>query len=297
MPWQIPVFLRVVVSYFLHPYFVKKVADAPSRARSLVVQYVCTALCAGCAGLIGGADWGDVRIFVVMVIGAFNAFACYCHWRATAMSLSKTSLFTQADDLITLALGYLILGEGKVVGFALGVGVLLAVGSALLFAYEKGHKSAGSGTREATSHAWGIGVWIGLYSVIWGVAVFSMRYLSLEGMTLLAYVFAWYAGSVVGALAVRLFASKEEVGQPLTRRQVFIAARPALTAWTALMLSYWSMQLAPIIVVQPIMQVSEMIFPMIIGLWIFKEIHGLTRRGKCAITMGLVGGIIISLSY
>ena len=63
------------------------------------------------------------------------------------------------------------------------------------------------------------------------------------------------------------------------------------------MSAYWAKMLAPITVVQPIFQVSEMIFPTLIGLWIFKEAKELNAWSRMAIVLGLAGGVTIALSF
>src|SRR3989344_9413055 len=111
MPWQVPVILRIVIGYLILPVLTKKIAKAPSRTRNLVWQYFLAAVFALIFAAIQGAELFQSRVLIVMLIGAFNAFACYCQWRAVDISLSKTSIATQWDDLITLGLGYLVLKE------------------------------------------------------------------------------------------------------------------------------------------------------------------------------------------
>lgn len=293
MFWQIPVLCRIIFGYLIAPSLIKIIAGSPSRTRSLVWQYFFSAVFALTTALIIGADLWETRIIVVAVIGAFNAFACYCHWRAVDISLSKTSLFTQADDLTCLFLGYLILGEGKLISPFLGLGVILCVGSALLFAWQKSREVKSNG-QLPKGDIWS---WVILYSIIWGVAMFSMRYFALDGMALSSYIAAWYSGSLIGAFATFLLGGKKEAGQPLRSKQILRIIPLSLTIWLSLMSAYWAKMLAPITVVQPIFQVAEMIFPTIIGLWIFKEIKELSLISRVAIIIGLMGGMTLIFNY
>lgn len=288
---------RVIIGYMIAPALIKKIATAPSRTRSLAWQYFFSAILALSVALIADANLWETRMVVVTVIGAFNAFACYCHWRAVDISLSRTSLFTQADDLICLGLGYIILGEGKFLSAWLGIGLILSLMSVFMFTFAKTRAPKTDNAQMFKRKKWTIGVWVALYSIIWGVAVFSMRYFSLQGMSLPSYIAAWYSGSYIGALAVFLLGGKKEAGKPLKMAQILRVAPLSLVIWLSLMSAYWAKMLAPITVVQPICQVSEMIFPTLIGLWIFKEAKELNFWSRLAIALGLAGGTTIALSF
>lgn len=292
MPWQIPVILRVIFSYIIAPNLIKRITSAPSRTRSLVWQYFFAAVFALLIALISGTNFVGWQILTVAIIGAFNAFACYCHWRAVDISLSKTSLFTQADDLTCLLLGYLILSEGKLLNLSLGAGVVFCVGSGLLFVWEKSRV-----TKNDKPFKRDIWLWVMLYSIIWGVAMFSMRYFSLKEMSLPAYVASWYGGSFCGACVVFALGGGKEAGKSLKKKQIGLILILAANILISLMLAYWAKMLAPLTVVQPIFQISEMILPTLIGLWIFKEAKVLSFVGYMAIIAGLIGGTTIILSY
>lgn len=296
MYWQIPVLCRIVIGYLISPMLIKRIATKPSRTRSLVWQYFFSASFALLAALIFGANLQDRRLLAVAVIGMFNAFACYCHWRAAAISLSRTSLFTQADDLICLALGYIVLGEGRFVGPVLAIGLALALGSVALFTYTSAR--ATKLKLESEGKKGKIGFWVALYSVIWGISIFSMSYFSLKGVSLPSYMAAFYGGSLVGALFVFLLGGKKEAGVRLPLAQIVRGVAPlSLCIWLSLMTSYWARMLAPVTVVQPVFQVSEMIFPTLIGLWVFKEKRELTHQGWVAIALGLAGGLTLAFSF
>ncbi len=293
MPWQVPIILSVLVSYIIAPILIKKIARSPSRTRNLVWQYFFAAALATLSALIIGTDFSGKQAVVVAIIGAFNAFACYCQWRAIDISLSKTSLFTQADDLICVFLGYLILGEGQLLNILLVIGVVFCVGSGLLFVWEKIQKNKND--NKPFKHS--IWLWVMLYSIIWGVAVFSKRYFFLGGMSLLTFVASWYGGSFCGACVVFALGGKKEAGEPLKLKQIGGVLVLAVIIWTSLMLGYWVRSLAPLTIVQPIYQIAEIILPTIIGLWIFKEAKELSTISRLAILIGLTGGMILIFGY
>ena len=59
----------------------------------------------------------------------------------------------------------------------------------------------------------------------------------------------------------------------------------------------WPNSLAPIVVTTPVFQVSEMIFPTLIGLYIYNEKKNFNWLGWVAMGLGLVGGLIIAFSF
>lgn len=292
MFWQIPIIFRIIFGDLIAPYLQKKISAKPSRSRNLFWQYFFTALFATTVAFFCGVEFNDSKFLIILIIGTFNAFGCYCQWRAIAISLSKTSLFTQADDLIAMTLGYILLHEASSLNTFLVIGVTLCLGAVMIFTYNE--YRAGEKIKISLS---GIGIWVASYSIIWGIATFSTRYFVLKNMPLPSYIAAWYLGSLVGACIIFLLSSKKEKGQTLTLRQIGQIAPLATTIWISLMFSYWSFMLAPITVVQPILQVSEMTFRTIIGLWVFKEIKELNRTSKIAMIIGLAGGLIIIFSY
>lgn len=293
--WIIPVVLRALNSYVVEPILTKRMTHKPSRARSLVWTYLVAALIMLSIGIVTQTDFLVPGMVMVLIIGALNAFAAYSKWRAFAISLSKTSLFTQADDLIAMGLGYAVLGEGRILSPLIGAGILVILGSAFLFQYvrarDKGILLDNSGKAD---RLW---KWIAIYSVIWGVANFSQRYFSLKGMSLIAYIGGWYGGSLVGALIVYALSSRQERGPSLSREQIRGTALLAAVFVCGQMLGYWARSLAPLLVVEPFFQLAEMFFPLAAAFWIFKEHQSLNRAEKFAIAVGLVGGVMIVFGY
>ncbi len=302
MHWLVPVMLVSLVGYVVQPYFNKRIADLPSRTRNLCWQYLFAAIFANLTALVVGVNFfKDPRVIVIVILGIFNAFACYCYWRAIAISLSKTSLFTQADDLTAMVLGSFILGESRLLNFSLGIGIAFSIFAVFLFIVAKRRMASRDIQRNDAFCQYdlknGIAVWVALYSIILGVAMFSMRYFALKGMLLPTFIVGWYSGAFIGALIVFVFAGKAEAGQPLRIKNALRILPLSLTIFTSLMLAYWARSIAPLIVTQPIFQVAEMILPTAMGLWVFKEMKELNLLSRIAIAVGLAGGIIIALSW
>ena len=142
--------------------------------------------------------------------------------------------------------------------------------------------------------------YVGTYSLIWGIANFSMRYYSFkEAMPTGVFLTAWYGGAFLAALTL-LFSYQEKGGaantQRLSARGVIGSAILALCIAVSLALGYWAFKFAPQTAIQPLYLVAEMTVPALIGLFIFKERKGLTRQEWIFFAMGFAGGTMIALT-
>jgi len=291
MSWQFLACLAFLYQYGLVQIAIKKIgAVEGSRTRKLVWQYFFAASLAFITMAIAGQldlSWSFV---IVAVIGAANAFGCYCHWRAYDISMSRTAVLSNLDDLLAIGLGYAVLGELRVLTPILTVGIVVSVTSAMVFAKIK-HSND-----ESSNHRL-IG-WVLGYTIIWGVAMFSMRFFSLQGLNIFTYIAAWYFGAWLGALFTRfVIMGCEEAGPPLTYAQRAKVLLLAVGIWTSLMLAYLMRTLVPITVIQPIQLVAELSIPTIIGLTIFGEARNMSRREMAIITAGLIGVSLIAVGF
>ena len=300
MIWQIPVFLRILTANVAGPFLMKRVVSRGSLTRKLVWQYsfcFLISLVWPSVSLLRGEGFRfDLAALMILLVGAFNGFACYCQWRAVHISLSKTSMFTLLDDLLALLLGYVFLGEQRYLSPLLSVGVLFSLSAVALFSFSKARRQRTKETQPVGRIA-PLAIWILLYSAIWGGALFSMRYFGLTGVTVANYVLFWYGGSLIGAVLVRQTFGKGEGEELLAWKEVALVGQLTVAIWLSLASAYWSMTLAPIIVVQPIYQVAEMVLPTIIGLTVFKEAANLRALEKAAMAVGLIGGLVIAISF
>ncbi len=290
MKWEIFVCIAVIYQYGLVQVAIKKIgAVKGSRTRKLVWQYLFAALLALATAAITRRLELTPSVLLVAIFGAANAFACYCHWRAYDISMARTAVLSTLDDFTAIGLGYLLLGELQVLTPLLTAGVVISALSATMFARVKNPSDATSRT---------LILWVLGYSSIWGVAMFSFRYFSLQGLHILTFIAAWYSGALVGALITRfLIMGHAEAGPPLSyrgRAKVFLLA---VLIWTSLMFAFRMRELVPVTVIQPIQLVSEMSIPAIIAMIFFGEAKKMSRKEVAVIAGGLLGVILIAVAY
>lgn len=289
MSWQLIVLTRVLSAHIVIPIMMKKLTSSPSRARKIVLQFGACAVFSTLLVLITGENIATPTTLLVALVGVANSFGAYSHWRAVDISLSKTALFTQFDDILSIALGFIFLGEHKMLTPSLITGIALCIGAAIAFSVF-GKKDNSVQNADKTKEMF---MWISFYSVIWGVAVFIMRYLALNKISLPHFLFSWYGGSFLGTLIIYQLVSQKERGDKLDMKATRDVVVYAALIWVCMVLSYLALTKAPIAVVQPIFQVTEMVFPAIIGLWIFKEAKSLSVAEKATFATGLCGVSLI----
>lgn len=293
MSWQLIICLAFLYQYGMVQIVIKKIGVAEgSRTRKLVWQYFFAASLALITAVISGQINLSRSFIIVAIIGAANAFACYCHWRAYDISMSRTAVLSNLDDLTAMGLGYMILGEARILTPYLAAGIVLSIISTIIFARAKHRNKPSDGRFKDRLVIWVLG-----YTIVWGIAMFSMRFFSVRGMDMPTYVVAWYGGAWVGALLTRFMMGRDEAGLPLAHSQKAKVLFLALCIWTSLMLGVFIRKFTPITIIQPIQLVAEMSIPAIIGLTIFGEAHGMSRREIAAITIGIVGITLILIFF
>jgi len=290
MNWEFLVCIAILYQHGLVQIAIKKIgAVEGSRTRKLVWQYFFAALLALTTAAVAGQLALSWPIMIVAVIGAANAFACYCHWRAYDISMARTAVLSNLDDLTAIGLGYALLGELGVLTPVLTAGVIISIISATTFARVKRSNDGSSGRL--------IG-WVLGYSSIWGVATFSMRFFSVQGLSMPTFIAAWYAGAWFGALFTRyVIMGSDEAGPPLTHTQRAKTLLLAIAIWTSLISAYWIFQLVPITVIQPIQLVAEMSIPAVIAMIFFGEARNMSRKEIIVIAGGLIGVALIAIGF
>lgn len=291
MNWKLLVAAWVLFQYGVVQVTIKKIgAVEGSRTRKLVWQYFFAALLALATAVVAGQLKLTWSVMIVVVIGAANAFGCYCHWRAYDISMARTAMLSNLDDLLALGLGYALLGELGLLNPVLIAGVGVSIVSAIVFAKIK-YSSKGT----SSGHLMG---WVLGYSGIWGIAMFSMRYFSLQGLNILTFVVAWYVGAWIGAIFTRfVIMGSKEAGQPLTHTQLAKVCLLAVAIWVSLMSAYWMRKLVPITVIQPIQLVAEMSIPVVIAMILFGEARNISRKEVFVIVGGLIGVVLIAIGF
>lgn len=299
MVWQVPVLFGLAMMA-VNPILMKRATGLPSRTRRIVWMFgfaMCLTLTFAYAT---GATFVGPACLTIAAIGFANSWGAYCQWRAVDISVSRTYLFTQADDLIAMALGWVMLREYEILSGSaiLATGVTIAVATGVAIAVTRYRSAHTAESPDAADLRWArLACWIAGYSVIWGIANFAMRYFALRGVGVASFLAAWYVGSFIGALSIRFLLGAREAGSPLDGRGVRGMFLLACTVVAQLLGWVWAQQLAPITVVQPIKQVAEMVIPTIIGLTVFKEGTGLGVGGYVRFAIGLAGCAVILVVF
>ena len=128
--------------------------------------------------------------------------------------------------------------------------------------------------------------------------MFFERFFAVRGLSLPAFIMAWYIGAWFGALFTRfVIMGQAEAGPPLTciqQAKVFLLAAVILGS---LVLNYWVRQLVPITVIQPIQLVAEMAVPAIIAMVFLGEARSMSRKEMAVIVGGLIGIVLIVAGF
>ncbi len=296
-PWYWLVMSKILISNGIANVLIKKNVSGHSRTKRFLLQFIFCALITGFISVVTGKFNFSYAAGLVFIVGFFNGLAAYCQWEAIKVSLSKNSLFTFWDDIIAMSLAYFILNEGATLTPILIVGISISLLSVILFVLND-YKKRVQQEKDKTNLPLSFLVYVGIYSLIWGVAVFLMKYFSLKGVGFFTFLPSWYAGASVAAVLIRLKMRASESTDPaFTAKDILGVLVLSVTIFTGLGLAFLSYGAAPLIVAQPLFLVGEMIVPALIGLYFFKEIKELDYRQKIFFGMGILGGTIISFSF
>lgn len=305
MTWQLAVILRVIVAHGLCSYLVKKTAIQRRRTEQFLWRFLFCVLMALLCVVFSGGLKVDKAFFLIVTAGFFNGLAAYASWRAIAISLSRTSLFTFWDDIIAMGLGYLILGEVKFLNLGIMIGAFLSLVAVVIFAvinYRRSKRSEKNTYDTSKDHLpIKFFFFVGMYSVIWGVTTFTTRYWALDGVGLPVFGFGWYLGAFFAAILIFLFYKDNSRDQQdttkLSWREIGVTAALAALTFTALILGYIVYGAVPITVLQPIFLSSEMIIPSLIGLFIFHEKKQFENIDWFCFILGLGGALTVVWSF
>jgi len=300
--WLVPILLKMILVYVLGAWFMKRMVGLPSRTQRFFLQFLfCSIIALGFAAYRGELILSG-SFFVLVLIGFFNGLAAFHQWKAIDISLSKNSLFTFWDDIIAMTLSCIILHETKVFNWGIGIGILVSLAAVILFALHSYRKSRSN--QKVTKTGIAFFYYVGVYSVIWGIATFFMRYFALNQLPIGTFLAGWYSGACVAATLILLFYKEKgqaAIIQNKTAKEkvALILSGVILSLYIiiALALCYWSYELAPLNVVQPLFLVGEMVGPSLVGLYIYKEAKNLDRTEKLLFLLGIAGGTIVALSF
>ena len=301
--WQQTVFLRVAIANGVASILIKIVASSLSRTKKLVLQFfTCFFLSLVFGAISTDFDSSQFNGFFLLVVGMglINSGACYCQWRATDLNVTKTALFTQGDDILSMILAYFILNESKVITLSWSLGIVLVLIAAVLFVTapiaipkDTDDKNKALLQEQGRKNNRTIWKWVMGYNLGWGLTSFMFRVLSLNGLSIFYFLPAWYGSSFIGSLLILFLGSKEEASGKLTLKGIYPVLLLSLVVFISLGLSYQAFALAEVLKVRPIFQMGQVMIPLLIGLYVFNEFKDFTRQGKLAMAIGLIGTLTI----
>ena len=286
------------------PVLLKMMAGLPSRNRRYVGQYVVCFSLAVIVGLLDPPNIGGVT-GIVFFLGLTNGIATYAQWKAIGISQSKAALFDFWDDIVTMLMSYTILGEGRYLTPIVCIGIGLSFGAVALFAVNSYNKG-----QEQQKNTLRMFFYIGVYSVIWGVALFAMRYFGIRGVSAGSFLILWYGGTLLSACVIfclvrgevivnepiNIISALLPVYRAISKSLLLGVTALALCTFSFMVLSYDAYVLESPETIQPFYLVGEMILPTLIGLYIFHERDGLDLFDKVAFAIGIAGGAMVAVN-
>lgn len=291
--WQLPALLRVLVANVVFPVVLKKIVGRDSRTRRFRSQYLFAVIFAVSFAIFARNSFSLTSAALIGVLGFVQSFGAYSSWRAIDISLSKTALATQLDDVIGMGLGFVLLGEIRYLSNAfVSWGITFVLLAVIL--YTLGRRTS---IRDGKGSDTILLLWILGYSIFWGIAFFAIRFFALQDFPISIFLVSWYVGSFIGSQVLYMIAGASEAGSPLTISGYASSAVLALLIFAALGFQYWASIFAPIAVTQPIYQVAEMILPALLGFYYFKERQQFSRTRKAAFAFGIIGMLLIAFSF
>ncbi|MDO8435948.1 MAG: hypothetical protein Q7S82_00985 [bacterium] len=288
MSWQMALAILLLVNTG-SVVLTKVAADIiPKKSIGIFYQYLfCVAI-----AVIYGFLTKEVKVtFVMLLIGAVgfvNAFGNYFQWRASALSLSRTTLFFPMMEVVTIVLAVSFLGEDVLWNPQLIIGAALCFLAMWLFRMSK---------RESGNHAeTPAGKWIvfilGMI-LIFGTTGFLLKWFALD-VPRGTFLLAWYVGAFLAALPILLL----EKSNPLkaTRQNILTVLPVSFAIWGSLLLLYLTYQLeGPVSLVLPVRGLAITLIPVLIGWWLFRERKGLSGREWIGFLAGVAGAVLVLL--
>lgn len=301
--WIILIVLRITIAHIVFPVVVKntlkRLGDLPQSRKPILIggQFLGSLLLSILMSLFfsfyeAPYKWNYLP-FLAIGLGVLNSYGEYCAWRAMDISLSKTAIGTQMDDLIAISVEYLFFGAAVVYRPSLLVGIALCF-TAVFFLTGLGATKKDLLNRRLIKFVIG-------YSVFWGLADASFRFFNLKGLPMSEFLICWYAGSCLGIAALMFFFNyikREKISLKTSKRDKRDAIILSLSgAWIPMAIGYMIAKLVPVAVYQPVFLVSEAVLPTLIGLLYFKEHKEMKPKEWIAIALGFIGTILVGARW
>lgn len=274
--------ISVLVHSAICPYLLKRFTETTPWRRSFSEVFLICGIVSFFLASIAGERFSSAHL-PIFALGICTAFIAYAQWKAVAISQSKTVLFSQLGDVLGIVLGLIILHEGRYLGRVTAIGVMLSIVSAFqLSRLQKFGKSTKSDNLFPL---------LLIIAVGFGVSLFAYRFFShVVSVPLLSYLAAHYAGAGIGSFCVTTFLfGKEESESTLGVREHITSAMLALSAMLNAGLSYLAFKYYPLSVLNPLYQVSYLLVPLLIGLFVFDERREIYRGEWIWMAIALLG--------
>lgn len=283
MNWQMVILLNILI-YTIAVALIKLAANKLPRTQGLCWQYLfCAIYVWGYRLLINQNITFSSADLIVLAIGFFNCFGAYLQWRAIKIHLSKTTLYDPLSEVITISLATIFLSEFKAWNFSLVLGMALSFSSFYLF-YLK---------RVSEFKEWTVCT-IGMF-VITGIVTFLMKvFASVVKMPNNEFLSFWYSGALLATFPLLCLEKQKLFSYP--GKIIFITPLLALTIIGNLLTLYWVFELTEVSRTMPIRLVGELIVPVSVGLFLFKERKGLSRVEILAFLIAIAGALSIIFS-
>ncbi len=308
--WCVPVIIRLITAYVIAQAIIKKLTGKHSRAKRIALQFfICTLFALVYARGQSQPILTPATPFI-LIVGFANGIAAYCQWTAMHYSMSKNAVFTVWDDVIALSLGFIVLGERTFLNPSIIIGIILSLSAAALFGkseyarWKTAHKEeqAKDDVQRVANAKSAIVFFSCLitYSVIWGGAAFSMRYYALREIGAGTFMASWYIGALMSMLLIQSLERLRRDAHatpPLTSGDILGVGVLSVFIVASLGLEYWALQLAPLVVIQPIFLVAELIIPALLGLYLFKERRYITGTEWFYFALAMYGGLQVGIGF
>lgn len=297
LPWEWVLFLRVFLGFGIASLLLKWIASKGRRTERFLWQFAFAFAIALAIALYGQSIRIDAMFITFVALGALGTYGTFYAWKAIAISQSRNALFTFWDDIIAIALSWIILKEGVYVTPMIVFGLLLSFVALIFFVCHGWEKSRLSAKIAVPIRFYG---YVAFYSVLWGIAYFGQRYWAFRDLPATTFTLCWYLGGVITATLIYFFYKDSAIDQQGGKS---IGISGIATTFVLSVVLYLSMTVsivvykAPQVIVQPILFVAEMILPTLIGLYIFHERKQLDRIEWLYFAIGLVGTLIIGINF
>ncbi|MDO8504050.1 MAG: hypothetical protein Q7S60_05205 [bacterium] len=289
MSWQLALVALIVVNT-ASVVLTKVAADRlPKKSIGLFFQYlICAILTIGFAVFTGKSSFNSTLLLIAGV-GFINAFGNYFQWHASAISLSKTTLFFPLMEVSTIVLAMLFLQEIALWNFQLIVGASLCFAAMWLFKLPQKNSNTAKETILGSKWLFSIVAMI----LIFGIAGFLLKVFSFT-VPRESFLMSWYAGAFVASLPILVLEKQNPFN--ISRKVVLIVAPVALAIIGALLMLYWTYQLGgPVSLVLPIRGIAIALIPVFLGWRLFHEKKGLSRKEWIGFLTGACGATLVLL--